>query len=90
MTRWSEGKEVLSDSSIKDIPEIVNEDFVSNTIVNDEIVSNEIVNKKIVESLIVNDGFLREDDDSIQRTAEEREAINDEVTIVKIIIITKN
>ena len=48
MTRWSEVKEVLSDSSIRDIPEIANEHFVNNEIVNEEVVNNENVNKEIV------------------------------------------
>ena len=66
MSRWSEVKEVLSDSSIKDIPEIVNEDFVNNAIVNDENVketfvdenvNDEIVQSEFVRSLIVKNGF---------------------------------
>ena len=97
MTRWSEVKEVLSDSSIRDIPEIANEDFVNHEIVNNEIFNNEIVNtenvnKEIVKGInIVNDGYLREetldDKETIERTAEEEEVVdgkdltNDEVTL---------
>ena len=91
MTRWSEVKEVLSDSSIRDVPEIVNEDFVNNAIVNNEIVTDENVNSEIVRSLIVNVGFLEGEDilgnESFQRTPKEQDAINDEVTIVIIVIL---
>ena len=83
MTRWSEVKQVLSDSSIRDIPEIANEDFVNHEIVNNEIFNDEIVNTE-------NDGYLREetldDKETIERSAEEEEVdgkdlINDEVTL---------
>ena len=91
MTRWSEVKEVLSDSSIRDVPEIANEDFVNNAIVNNEIVTDENVNSEIVRSLIVNVGFLEGEDilgnESFQRTPKEQDAINDEVTIVIIVIL---
>ena len=89
MTRWSEVKEVLSDSSIRDVPQIVNEDFVNNAIVNDEnvnkeIVYSEIVHNEIVRSLVVNGGFLGGEEilgnESIQGTPEEQDAIDDEVT----------
>ena len=91
MTRWSEVKEVLSDSSIRDVPQIVNEDFVNNAIVNNEIVTDENVNSEIVRSLIVNVGFLEGEEilgnESFQRTPKEQDAINDEVTIVIIVIL---
>ena len=37
MTRWSDVKEVLSDSSIRDILEITNGDFLNDEIVNKEV-----------------------------------------------------
>ena len=41
ITRWSDVKEILSDSSIRDIPEIANEDFL-----NVEIVFKEVMMKQ--------------------------------------------
>ena len=50
MTRWSECKEVLSDSSSRDIPDIVNEDFSNNESLVDQVENREFVNSTIVNS----------------------------------------
>ena len=50
MTRWSECREVLSDSSSRDIPDIVNEDFSNNESLVDQVENREFVNSTIVNS----------------------------------------
>ena len=50
MTRWSECREVLSDSSSRDIPDIVNEDFSNNEPLVDYVENREFVNSNIVNS----------------------------------------
>ena len=50
MTRWSECREVLSDSSSRDIPDIVNEDFSNNESLVDQVENRECVNSTIVNS----------------------------------------
>ena len=50
MTRWSECKEVLSDSSSRDIPDIVNEDFSTNEPLVYQVENRESVNSNIVNS----------------------------------------
>ena len=50
MTRWSDCKEVLSDSSSRDIPDIVNEDFSNNESLVDQVENREFVNSNIVNS----------------------------------------
>ena len=44
MTRWSECREVLSDSSSRDIPDIVNEHFSNNGPLVDQVENREFVN----------------------------------------------
>ena len=44
MTRWSECREVFSDSSSRDIPDIVNEDFSNNEPLVDQVENREFVN----------------------------------------------
>ena len=46
MTRWSECREVLSDSSSRDIPDIVNEDFSNNEPLVDQVENREFVNSR--------------------------------------------
>ena len=46
MTRWSECKEVLSDSSSRDIPDIVNEDVSNNELLVDHVENRESVNSR--------------------------------------------
>ena len=50
MTRWSECREVLSDSSSRDIPDIVNEDFSNNEPLVDQVENRESVKSDIVNS----------------------------------------
>ena len=55
MTRWSECREVLSDSSSRDIPDIVNEDFSNNEPLVDQVENREFVNSRIEIGDIVQD-----------------------------------
>ena len=62
MTRWSECKEVLSDSSSRDIPDIVNEDFSNNELLVDQVENRESVNSRKEIGDIVQDNKALDDE----------------------------
>ena len=62
MTRWSECKEVLSDSSSRDIPDIVNEDFSNNEPLVDQVENRESVNSRKEIGDIVQDNKALDDE----------------------------
>ena len=62
MTRWSECREVLSDSSSRDIPDIVNEDFSNNEPLVDKVENRESVNSRIEIGDIVQDNKALDDE----------------------------
>ena len=92
MTRESEDKEILSDSSSRDIPEIVNEDFVKKELVTNEIVKEKLENWKVVTANEIRIGsFLREgplDKEKIQRSQHRVEEFveNKELKIEEVIL----
>ena len=92
MTRESEDKEILSDSSSRDIPEIVNEDFVKKELVTKEIVKEKLENWKVVTANEIRIGsFLREgplDKETIQRSQHQAEEFveNKELKIEEVIL----
>ena len=92
MTRESEDKEILSDSSSRDIPEIVNEDFVKKELVTNEIVKEKLENWKVVTANEIRIGsFLREgplDKETIQRSQHRVEEFveNKELKIEEVIL----
>ena len=92
MTRESEDKEILSDSSSRDIPEIVNEDFVKKELVTNEIVKEKLENWKVVTANEIRIGsFLREgplDKETIQRSQHRAEEFveNKELKIEEVIL----
>ena len=92
MTRESEDKEILSDSSSRDIPEIVNEDFVKKELVTNEIVKEKLENWKVVTANEIRIGsFLREgplDEETIQRSQHRAEEFveNKELKIEEVIL----
>lgn len=92
MTRESEDKEILSDSSSRDIPEIVNEDFVKKELVTNEIVKEKLENWKVVTANEIRIGsFLREgplDKETIQRSQHQAEEFveNKELKIEEVIL----
>ena len=92
MTRESEDKEILSDSSSRDIPEIVNEDFVKKELVTNEIAKEKLENWKVVTANEIRIGsFLREgplDKEKIQRSQHRVEEFveNKELKIEEVIL----
>ena len=92
MTRESEDKEILSDSSSRDIPEIVNEDFVKKELVTNEIAKEKLENWKVVTANEIRIGsFLREgplDKETIQRSQHRAEEFveNKELKIEEVIL----
>ena len=63
MTRWSECREVLSDSSSRDIPDIVNEDFSNNEpFLVDQVENREFVNSRKEIGVIVQDNKAVDDE----------------------------
>ena len=62
MTRWSECREVLSDSSSRDIPDIVNEDFSNNEPLVDQVENREFVNSRKEIGDIVQDNKALDDE----------------------------
>ena len=90
MTRESEDKEILSDSSSRDIPEIVNEDFVKKELVTNEIVKEKLENWKVANEIRIG-SFLREgplDKETIQRSQHRAEEFveNKELKIEEVIL----
>ena len=62
MTRWSECREVLSDSSSRDIPDIVNEDFSNNEPLVDQVENREFVSSRKEIGDIVQDNKAVDDE----------------------------
>ena len=63
MTRWSECREVLSSSSSRDIPDILNEDFCNNEpFLVDQVENREFVNSRKEIGDIVQDNKALDDE----------------------------
>ena len=62
MTRWSECREVLSDSSSRDIPDIVNEDFSNYEPLVDQVENRGSVNSRKEIGDIVQDNKALDDE----------------------------
>ena len=62
MTRWSECREVLSDSSSRDIPDIVNEDFSNNESLVDQVENRDFVSSRKEIGDIVQDNKALDDE----------------------------
>ena len=67
MTRWSECREVLSDSSSRDIPDILNEDFCNNEpFLVDQVENREFVNSRREIGDIVQDNKALDDERRVE------------------------
>ena len=62
MTRWSECREVLSDSSSRDIPDIVNEEFSTNEPLVYQVEKGDFVNSRKEIGDIVQDNKALDDE----------------------------